>query len=397
MPEGSFLGLRRMVPRRRDEEHRVATPLELFFDLVFVVAVSFASAQLHQSETSQHIVSGVGAYLMVFFAIWWAWVNFTWFASAFDTDDWLYRVLTLLQMGGVLVLAAGTVPAMTDGDFALVTLGYVMMRLALVPQWLRAARSDPALRQTAMRYAIGITLVQILWVLRLGLPEGWGTVSFLVLVVAELSVPVVAEHARITPWHPEHIAERYSLFTLIVLGESILASANAIVDAIDHTENVGSLVLIAVCGLALAGGMWWVYFHTEHSRMLTGMSSALVFGYGHYVVFAAAGAFSAGIEVAIDHDTHATGLEATAAAATLTVPVAIFLLSAWFLTMRGCLSRGADVAVVGLSLLIGASALAPASLLVAAVLMVVLVAVLVVTSSGALPADAHTGTPASEG
>lgn len=68
-----------------------------------------------------------------------------------------------------------------------------------------------------------------------------------------------------------------------------------------------------------------------------------------------------------------------------------------FLTMRGCLSRGADVAVIGPSLLIGASALAPASLVVVAVLMVVLVAVLVVTSSGALPADAHTDTAATEG
>jgi low temperature requirement protein LtrA len=379
-----------MVPRRRDEAHRAATPLELFFDLVFVVAVSFASAQLHHSETSQHIASGVGAYLMVFFAIWWAWVNFTWFASAFDTDDWLYRLLTLLQMSGVLVLAAGTVPAMTEGDFAIVTLGYVVMRMALVPQWLRAARSDPGLRPTALRYAIGVTLVQILWVIRLGLPEGWGTVSFMVLVAAELSVPVVAERARITPWHPEHIAERYSLFTLIVLGESILASANAIVDAVDHTEQLGSLVVIAVCGLVLAGGMWWVYFHTDHSRALTGMTSALVFGYGHYVVFASAGAFSAGIEVAIDHDTHATGLDATVAAATLTVPVAIFLLGAWFLTMRGQLARGTDVAVVVLSLLIGASALAPVSLVVAAVLMAVLVAVLVATSVGAASAETHT-------
>jgi low temperature requirement protein LtrA len=377
-----------MVPRRRDEKHRVATPLELFFDLVFVVAVSFASAQLHQSESSEHIASGVGTYLMVFFAIWWAWVNFTWFASAFDTDDWLYRLLTLVQMGGVLVLAAGTVPAMTDSDFTLVTLGYVVMRLALVPQWLRAARSDPDLRPTAMRYAIGVTLVQILWVLRLALPEEWGTVSFLVLVAAELSVPVVAERVRATPWHPEHIAERYSLFTLIVLGESILASANSIVDAVEHTDHLGSLVVIAVCGLVLAGGMWWVYFHTEHGGVLAGMSSALLFGYGHYVVFAAAGAFSAGIEVAIDHDTHATGLTAATAAATLTVPVAIFLLGSWFLTMRGRLPRGTGIAVVVLSVLIGASALAPASLVVAAVLIAVLVAVLVATSAGSSSAEA---------
>lgn len=380
MAGGSFLGLNRMVPRRRDEQHRVATPLELFFDLVFVVAVSFASAQLHSSETTGHIVSGVGAYLMVFFAIWWAWVNFTWFASAFDTDDWLYRLLTLLQMGGVLVLAAGTVPAMTDGDFTIVTLGYVVMRLALVPQWLRAARSDPALRTTALRYAAGVTVAQILWVARLALPGEWGTISFLVLVAVELSVPVVAERARGTPWHPEHIAERYSLFTLIVLGESILASTNAIVDAVEHTDHLGVLLIIAACGLVLAGGMWWVYFHTGHDDALTDLPAALIFGYGHYVVFAAAGAFSAGIEVAIDHDTHATGLESAAAAATLTLPVAIFLLGTWFLTLRGRLSRRMDAIVVALSVAIGATALLPASLVLAAVLMAALVAALEVAS-----------------
>jgi len=71
-------------------------------------------------------------------------MNFTWFASAFDTDDWLYRVLTIVQMGGVLVLAAGVHDAMVSFDYAVVTWGYVIMRLAMVAQWLRAAASDPS-------------------------------------------------------------------------------------------------------------------------------------------------------------------------------------------------------------------------------------------------------------
>ena len=71
-------------------------------------------------------------YLLVFFAIWWAWMNFTWFASAYDTDDVPYRLLTLLQMAGVLVLAAGVPAAFDDRDFARHRLGYVVMRIALV-------------------------------------------------------------------------------------------------------------------------------------------------------------------------------------------------------------------------------------------------------------------------
>src|SRR6195952_5336816 len=108
--------LRRMVARRVDEEHRVSTPLELLFDLTFVVAVSQIARELAHGIASGHPGHVLPAYLMVFFAIWWAWMNFTWFASAYDTDDVPYRLLTLLQMAGVLVLAAGVSPAVEDKD-----------------------------------------------------------------------------------------------------------------------------------------------------------------------------------------------------------------------------------------------------------------------------------------
>src|SRR4030095_6003194 len=137
----------------------------------------------------------IRSYLMVFFAIWWAWMNFTWFASAYDTDDDVYRITTLVQIAGALVLAAGIESAFEDGNYVGITAGYVLMRLAMVAQWLRAARSDPRRRQTALLYASGIACVQLLWRMRLLLPEGWSTASFLVLVVAELLVPIIAERA----------------------------------------------------------------------------------------------------------------------------------------------------------------------------------------------------------
>lgn len=376
----SRLGLVRMTPRDPAEPHRTASGLELFFDLVFVVAVSIASASLHHFETDGEIVSGVGQYLAVFFAIWWAWMNFTWFASAFDTDDWLYRVTTIIQMAGALVVAAGAKPAMEHGDFGLVVIGYVVMRLAMVTQWLRAAAGSPEFRATALRYAAGITVVQALWVLWWAADvEALYYVGFVVLAAAELAVPVWAERAGLTPSHPHHITERYGLFTLILLGESILASANAIIDAIDHDEKLAPLVTIAVTGLFLAAGMWWVYFARPQHERLTTMRGTFTFGYVHYVIFAAAGAFSAGIEVAIDHDTHRTDLDAAVAASTTTVPVALFVLGIWFLALRDLLPRWANIAFVALGVGIGASALGPFSLVVAAAAMVAIVVVLEVT------------------
>src|SRR3954469_17690649 len=175
-----------MTGRDLAEHERAATPLELLFDLTFVVAVALLAARFAHDVAGGHAAHGVGAYLMVFFAIWWAWMNFTWFASAYDTDDVPYRLLTLLQMGGVLVLAAGVPAAFDDGDFTAVTIGYVVMRVPMVAQWLRAAREDPAHRDVALRYAAGICVVQVGWVLRLALPEQAGVASFLVLALADL-------------------------------------------------------------------------------------------------------------------------------------------------------------------------------------------------------------------
>ncbi|GAB3634269.1 low temperature requirement protein A [Microbacterium shaanxiense] len=343
-----------MRPRDPNEPHRAASSLELFFDLVFVVAVSFSSAQLHHMEAGGHPGAGILGYLMIFFAIWWAWMNFTWFGTSFATDDWLYRTLTIVQMAGVLVLATGAESAMADHDFTLVTAGYVVMRLALVGQWLRAAASASALRSTALRYAAAIVVVQALWVGRLFLPETAGFIGFFVLVAAEVAIPIWAESRKPAPWNPSHITERYGLFTLILLGESILASANAVVDAIESGHHISDLLIIASSGLVVAAGMWWVYFSREHHEHINGLRSSLTFGYFHYLIFAAAGAFSAGIEVAIDRVGGHTELGHEAAAAMLSVPVGLFFLAVWWLTLRRTLSAATSTAfLVGVLVVFG--------------------------------------------
>src|SRR5262249_24431367 len=141
----------RMTGRATDEPHRAASPLELLFDLTFVVAVAAVTSCLAQGLADGSVSETLGPFLQVFLAIWWAWMNFTWFASSYDTDDVSYRVLTLVQMAGVLVLAAGVPAAMRRDDYVAITIGYVIMRSGLVALWVRAGIADPANRETAFR------------------------------------------------------------------------------------------------------------------------------------------------------------------------------------------------------------------------------------------------------
>jgi low temperature requirement protein LtrA len=371
------IGLVRMRARDREEPHRVASPLELLFDLVFVVAVSQASQNLHHLLVEGRADAPL-SYLMVFFAVWWAWMNFTWFASAFDTDDWLYRIMTVLQMAGVLVLAAGVHDAMVSYDFTTVTWGYVVMRLAMVGQWLRAAASDPASRRTALHFAVGVAIVQVLWVARIYLLDSrWQFITFFVLMVCEVLVPVISEREGRTYWHPHHISERYGLFTLILLGESLLASATAIIEALAAGDHVPQLVGLAAAGLVITAGMWWVYYAREQAPLLEAARSGFGFGYLHYAIFAAAGAVSAGIEVDIDRITAHPHLSDLAAGLALTLPVGVFVLGVWFVLLRRVVATWASTTIVALAVLILASALVPGATAVAtAVLLAATVVVL---------------------
>src|SRR5215216_7012688 len=333
-PAAAGAWYRPMVARPSDEEHRSATVLELFFDLCFVAAVAQAAAALHHEVADGHVGDGVVGYATVFFAIWWAWMNFTWFASAYDTDDVAYRLTTLVQIAGALILAAGVPDAMAGGDLAVITLGYVVMRLAMVTQWLRAAGSDRPHRRSSLRFAAGIAAVQVGWVLRLLLPEGPGYAGFLVLAAAELAVPIWAERAAPTTWHPRHIAERYGLFTLIVLGECVLSSTLAIQSALEEDAVLADLATTATGGLLTVFGMWWLYFGKEAAEFLTSLRAGIVWGYGHYLVFASAAAVGAGLAVNVDLVTHHAAVGPRVAGAAFTVPVALFLAAVWALQVR---------------------------------------------------------------
>ncbi|WP_329464729.1 low temperature requirement protein A [Streptomyces sp. NBC_01431] len=326
----------RMTARSRHEAHRASTPLELFFDLCFVVAVAQAGARLVHALAEGHVGAGLAGYAAVFFAIWWAWMNFTWFASAYDTDDTLYRVVTLVQITGVLILAAGVPRAFDDHDFTISVIGYVVMRLAMTSQWLRAAAScrDRAERQVCLRYAAGIVVCQLGWVGMLFVPESARSWVFPLLVLAELSVPVIAEQRRSTSWHPHHIAERYGLFTLIVLGETVSAATIAVQEALDEHDELGDLLPLAAGGLLIVFAAWWIYFAVPIHHHLSSNRQGFVWGYGHYVVLASAAAIGAGIEVAVEQTVGKAHISTAAAASAVTVPASLFMLTVWLLHSR---------------------------------------------------------------
>ncbi|QIO08091.1 low temperature requirement protein A [Acinetobacter lanii] len=320
-----------LTPRDPHQPHRVATPLELLFDLIFVVAIATAGQQFHHSIVENHLGAGLVSYLMVFFALWWAWMNFTWFASAYDNDDTVYRIMTFVQITGSLVMAAGISDAFQQQDFDVIIIGYVIMRLGLVTQWIRVACSDPERRKTAWTYAIGIIIVQMCWLLFHFTPIHFSVYLFGLLVVAELSVPILAESQNMTPWHPHHIAERYALLTIIVLGESIVGCYSAMVDALHHQSFSHELLFLMIGGLVLMFTMWWAYFDHEIAERLNSRKRAFTWGYGHFFIFIAIAAIGATLAASVDVATHQAEISDQWAGYLVAVPLVIYTASLWAL------------------------------------------------------------------
>jgi low temperature requirement protein LtrA len=359
-------------PRDRHEAHRAATPLELFFDLVTVLAVAAAAAGLHHALAEGHPVEGIIGFGTAFFAIWWAWMNYTWFASAYDNGDTLFRLLTLVIMAGSLILATG-IPAFFEGGVLwLGVAGYILMRLAMVTLWLRAAAGDPARRTVNRHYAAGIALVQLYWCgFLFGMTHGAPFVPlFLLGVVLELAVPVWAERVGTTPWHRHHIIERYGLMNIIVLGETLLAAVLAIRAAIAGGGLGIDLGIVATAATVTAFGMWWLYFTDDEHLDSEANQRAFVWGYGHFLIFAAGAAAGAGFAVQVDLLTEHAHLTRRTADLAVAIPVAVYMFGLWLVRDRYCLQGAArPVLLVGAALAL-ATPLLPHSLVLLAVLVV---------------------------
>ena len=329
--------LRVMSGRDPNERHRAATPLELLYDLTFVVAFGVAGEQFAHLLAEGHFAAGLTAFGLAIFAICWAWINFSWFASAYDTDDWAFRLATMVQMVGVIIRrSASQVFRLIDEgrpvDNSVTVAGYVVMRVAMLFLWLRAARQDPPRRRACQTYAVTIGVAQIGWVLLLIVADStvgeffaWGAL----LLVIEMVGPVIAERLKGgTPWHAHHIAERYGLLTIITLGEGVIgtvASLGAVVESQGWTLDAA---LVAVAGTGLTFGLWWMYFTVPSAEVLhVHRERAFPWSYGHILIFGSIAATGAGLHVAAYYIGHEAHIGATATVLTVAVPVAVYVLT----------------------------------------------------------------------
>lgn len=333
--------IRAMSGRDPYEEHRVATPLELLFDLTFVIAFGIAANEFAHMLAENHVGAGLLGFSFATFAVCWAWINFSWFASAYDTDDWIYRVLTMLQMVGVIIMALGFPPMFKsiehghNVDNRVMVAGYVVMRIALVAQWLRAARQDPEHRSACLAYATAVTVAQIGWIatifLHTSVPVTLVVVALLIGV--ELLGPVIAETRKGgTPWHAHHITERYGLLTIIALGEGVVgtvASLSAVVSAQGWTFDA---VFVVVAGVGLTFGMWWTYFIVPQAELLHAhRERSFLFGYLPVVTLGAIVATGAGLHAAAYYIEHHSKLSSVETVLSVAVPVATYIASIYLL------------------------------------------------------------------
>jgi low temperature requirement protein LtrA len=324
----------RMTGRDPHEAHRAATPLELLFDLVFVVAFSQIGSQTaHQLELG-HLPTALVGFAFTTFAVTWAWINYSWLASAYDNDDLFFRLATMVVMIGVLVVALGVPPvfdSLEEGrifDNTVMVAGYVIMRLATVALWARVAMHDEARRRTAIAYIVNISIAQLGWIalIFLNMPIGITLVVTTLLTLFELAGPLFAElRFGRTPWHAHHIAERYGLLVIITLGEVILGTILAISAVLEVDGWTLETGVVAFSGVALAFGMWWVYFAIPWGRVLARHPErSFAWGYLQIALFGALVGVGAGLHVAayvIGGEAH---VDATFAALTIAVPVLAF-------------------------------------------------------------------------
>jgi low temperature requirement protein LtrA len=324
----------RFSGRDPDERHRAATPLELLYDLTIVVAYGTASNEMAHYVAEDHIAAGVGGFAFASFAVTWAWLNYSWFASAYDTDDWVFRLATMVQMVGVIVLSLGLQQMFASIDHGdtldngVMVAGYVVMRVSLVFLWWEVSRQDPGRAPAARKYMLTIGTAQVGWVLLalLDLPIGPTCLLLIPLVGLELAGPFVAERRANTPWHPHHIAERYGLLVIITLGEVIIGTVAAL-NAVVHGEEGWTVdaALLAVAGVGLTFGCWWMYFALPWAEPLVRhRGRAWPFGYGHLVVFGSLAAMGAGLHVAALRLEGKAAIGETGVVLSVAVPFAIY-------------------------------------------------------------------------
>jgi low temperature requirement protein LtrA len=268
------------------EQERGASWLELFFDLVFVVAV----AQLAVALANDLSAAGFLRFFLLFVPVWWAWVGYTMYADRFDTDDPAFRAMMLSGMLAIAALAV-SIPGAFGGGSAGFAISYIAVRIVLIVLYERARRSVPSARTlctvTMSAFGAGTTL----WALSLLAPEPWRFGLWALALLSEGATPWVARRAMASvPVHASHLPERFGLFIIIVLGESLVAVIIGIGGADWHLTSA----FVAAAGFLVAACLWWVYFDfADLADIGRGLLARNAFIYGHLPI--AIGLTAAGV------------------------------------------------------------------------------------------------------
>ena len=278
-----------------DGQPRRATWLELLYDLVFVAAV----AELGNQLTGQLGWGDLARFTALFVPVWWAWVGQTFYANRFDSDDLGHRLLAVVQMVAVAALAASVQDA-TGQRAATFVLAYVAIRLVLVAQYLRVRRHVPEARPLVGRYVSGFLLAAGLWLCSLAVPPPGRYLVWAVATVVDLATPLTSRHLQAAmPPQPQHLPERFGLFIIIVLGESVAGVVFGL-----SAQPAWRPATLAAAGLAmlLAMSLWWLYFENLRESVVRRLLVAgQVWVYAHLPLAVAITAIGAALELTVAH------------------------------------------------------------------------------------------------
>ena len=284
----------RLLTLDSESGERHASWLELFFDLVFVLAV----AQLAQILVKNSDLTGFLKFVVLFIPVWWSWVGYTFYADRFEGNETSYRVLTFAGMLAVAALALTLEGAFTlTGDFPVV-ITYALVRLVLITLYARSAYYIPLARGLSAQFIIGLGIAVLMFVGSLALDPPARYYVWAAAALVELSIPFLNLRAtRSIPYDYSHIPERFGLFTIIVLGEAVLATAMG-ASAVSWTP--GNIVMASI-GFAMAACIWWINFDFVEDDAIRSrdLVPRFVYLYGHYFIVVSIVALGVGLEHAI--------------------------------------------------------------------------------------------------
>lgn len=262
---------------------RKATWLELFFDLIFVVAIAKATHVLGHAHEGHIAPSLYLKFVLIIIPVWWAWTGHTLFANRFETGDTLQRILTLIQMVFAISLSVFINPDF-DPNYQGFLLSYAAFRAILVLMYLRAARVCPENRKVSIYLAVGFGVGVAISLSSLLFEGNWRYVVLYAGIGFDLLVPLAGRvRLKSLPVEPHHLPERFALLAIIVLGESIVNLSFSLEVA---TWTFGQLVAGGM-GFVMIAALWWVYFDIiEGVVMGKNLGAGHPIIYGHLFVYA---------------------------------------------------------------------------------------------------------------